>query len=277
MLKRDIWRSLYVRCYKTIYTIVFLVISFSCFAQVGPVINNQEDKNLEILDSVVPLGDERRLQVGEIYKVKIESQKRVEDLRQYQYKKINSFMYVMDFLKDDKARVFEVFIINPPKENKKNHETELFTPIGFQLVSTKSQTLPEYLKIPISYDLKSLQSISWRWWAAIIGIFLFVVSWFLYPTFKKIQKNKKKRKRKKQEVENLIRLLEMAKEKKDFEEIYSKKKEILNNLDLDRRVFNDFINEIRSKQFRADWKDLDLDSIKKKQQKLLADGISSGI
>jgi hypothetical protein len=266
-----------VRCYKTIYTIVFLVISFSCFAQVGPVINNQEDKNLEILDSVVPLGDERRLQVGEIYKVKIESQKRVEDLRQYQYKKINSFMYVMDFLKEDKARVFEVFIINPPKENKKNHETELFTPIGFQLVSTKSQTLPEYLKIPISYDLKSLQSISWRWWAAIISIFLFVVSWFLYPTFKKIQKNKKKRKRKKQEVENLIRLLEMAKEKKDFEEIYSKKKEILNNLDLDRRVFNDFINEIRSKQFRADWKDLDLDSIKKKQQKLLADGISSGI
>ena len=98
-----------MRCYKTIYTIVFLVISFSCFAQVGPVINNQEDKNLEILDSVVPLGDERRLQVGEIYKVKIESQKRVEDLRQYQYKKINSFMYFFLSIGDRSVRSSIVF------------------------------------------------------------------------------------------------------------------------------------------------------------------------
>ena len=266
-----------MKCFKLVYIFVF-IFTHQVYGQAlnspqYPLLLNGIEKKIERVDSVVPIGP-REIVNGEIYTVKIISEKTQEELKAFKNKMINEVMYVMEVHILDEERHFKIFVTDPPKKKKKEI---LFDMSSFKYSPINKGQNPEFLKIDTPYSLGLEKQTQEIFIGTIITILAAIVLWFIrrYLLIKK--KLRKKRKAKVRRAEELIELLGNPKTREDFEMIYIERKEITRVLDFNRAPFLKFLNEINKFQYKKTWSEDDLRKVNESFKKLEEFKVSGGI
>jgi hypothetical protein len=266
-----------VKCFKLLYVVLFLF-SHQLYGQAlnapqYPLLLNGVEKKIERVDSVVPIR-KKEIVNGEIYTVKIISEKTQEELKTFKNKMINEVMYVMEVHILDEERHFKVFITDPPKKKKKEI---LFDMSSFKYSPTNKGQSPEYLKIDTPYSLDLEEGTQKIIIASLFTLISLIILWFLRK-YILVKKNlRKKKKEELRQAKELIKLLENPKTREDFEMIYLERKEITRLLDFNRPQFLKLLNEINKFQYKKLWSDEDLVKVIESFKKLEEFRVSGGI
>ncbi len=282
---KDIWRHLFVKCFKLVIIIYFFSIT-NIYAQVTSsdianqavenILKTQENTNEVItLDSVAPL-ESSDVESGELYRVKIISKKSFEELKNYKNKRINEIMFVTDIINDQmEGLIFEVFVTTPPK--KKPDEPYPFKALGFNYKNDKKD-LQGDLKIltvnnPFDFNKylnpKTVIFVSFL----LAACLLILISYIGYKIYIKLKQRKERRLL----VESYIGLLENANSREDFEGVYASRKKIKEFVDLDNKGFILLLNKINDYQYRKEWKPDYTDELLALKEKIIIDGENRGI
>lgn len=288
---KDIWRNLFVKCYKFIFPII-LFFSLSVYSQDSTVdlINlakaELESKTHEKIkpekivilttSSVLPINDSN-IQNGEIYKVSIESDKSKEEILTYKNRMINEVMYVMEVISDGEELYFKVFVTDPPKKKKKGKKI-FFEMSAFNYKPVKKESGADFFSFEMPFELKDSKSYLV---IGIISFFILMISiplgWFLW---KFLTTSKKRRNRKKINIgiaKDLIEILKIATEREDFEKIYKERRKIKELVELNEITFSNFLAELDILQYKKNWSTTELEKIQKKFNALDDFRIARGI
>lgn len=246
MLKIDIWRALFVKCFSFIFSLLF---AFSAESR-----------------DFVQAYQAKQVENGEIYKVEIVSNKSPEELALFKNKKINDFMYVLDFIRtEEDSNLFEVFITDPPRPQKdKKVVPPAFAIKDIKYNYQKKNSQGEIELINYSYNYPEKETYGWMlglfFCLAIIFIILFIKKAAIKDHYSLIRLKKKKTK-------FLIEILNQAETREEFEAIIIQKKYLhdLFTVDESHQAFLSSIEEI---QYKERWTDEDIENLVAKKNKM---------
>lgn len=257
-------------CFRK-YTALLILIVYS-YLSVG---YSQVVDKIEILDTVVPLNEQsKEITNGEIYIVKIISEKSIDDLKTYKNKKINEIMYVMDLSSKPDGNYFKVFVTDPPKKPKKKID---FALLGFQYKPTNKGMGQDFYAFASDFKLnKNIGSYGWY-----IGALFLIVLLGFSPKLIKFYKNYKRKKYLRKQTlifsKELLEKVRKAQTRKDYEKIYSDRKMIQKFLDLDHGNFVKFLNTLAAIQYKRDWSEKEKELINNLFKEIKYFKVKSGI
>ena len=257
-------------CFRK-YTTLLLIGIFQCF-NLG---YSQIQEKVEVLDTVVPLNEQsKEITNGEIYTVKIISEKNFEELEKYKNKKINEIMYVMDLNRKPDGNYFKVFVTDPPKKPKKKID---FALLGFQYKPTNKGMGQDFYAFASDFKLNNSVS-SYGWY---IGVLLLIVILGFSPKLIKLYKNYKRKKYLRKQTlifsRELLEKVRKAQTRKDFEKIYSDRKVIQKFLDIDHGNFVKFLNTLAAIQYKREWSEKECELINNLFKEIRYFKVRSGI
>jgi hypothetical protein len=236
---------------------------------------NGIESQVERVDSVIPINNPEIVN-GEIYTVKVISEKSESDLLNFKNKMINEVMYVMEVHILDEERHFKVFVTDPPKKKKKKKKI-LFDMSSFKYSPTNQGQSPEFLKIDIPYNLDMDENTKKIIWITLLSILIIIMILFSRKFIHTKSKKRKKRKKKLELAKSLMELLDAPKTREDFEMIYMERKVITENLEFNKPPFLKLLNEVNKYQYKEEWSEEDLNKVSESYRKLDEFKVSSGI
>ncbi len=255
-----------MECFKKLL-VIFLFCSFELMAQEAVELIQEPT-----VDRIRPL-DQVDIENGEIYSVVVESEKSIEELQAFKNKRINDIMYVLEVRKEFDKKIFKVFVTDPPKKKKDKVD---FIPVNFNYNSKNKNVGQEYITFDKKFELNQNKAMSYLWLilAAIglIGILSFGTKLLVYQ--RRISKDKQIRKAEALELQDL---LNAAKIRPDFEEIYKKRRKILKSILLNEESFEEFLSFIDRVQYKPKWSEPELEEVKTLFKKINIEGIKRGV
>lgn len=265
MLKKDIWRSLSVRCCKKI--VLLSLISFISFS-FGQISGEREDSiksgKLIVISSVnrvLPPKESNVIRNNEIYILEIQSELSDVEIKELKNKKINDIMYVMEVILDENKRYLRVFITDPPKTKKNEKKTEekvFFDHSLLDYQATNKDKNQDFVTMDIPYDFKDVAKKSVSVWLSIAGIvFALLLIGFGHKLGTIYLRKKRKRKVRKMRAKMLLSLWGKTIERRHFEEIYALRSEFIELMNLNEYEFKKLIQAINRYQYRKEWSDVD--------------------
>lgn len=238
-----------MKCFK-ISLILFSLFSFSVLAD---------------QDVVVPATESNIINNGEIYQVKIVSEKSDQELEEFENQKINDIMWVISFESKGDGRYFEVFVTDPPKPKKVKPGEELERPAfgvsGFKYEYLRKNTQGAIEVFDIDYvqkrklDLKSILLI-------LFVIIIVLLIGLIY--LKKTERSRKLKAIKKAKAKKLKEAFIVAKTREEFEELYEERRYFV-DLFQESEELRDFFTTINQVQYKKIWSQEDLKEILKKR------------
>lgn len=266
-----------MKCFNLILLLLFFISNSIAQEAITsyPISIDGKTAIVERKDRVVPI-DEKEIVNGEIYNVKIISDKTEEELRSYKNKMINAVMYVMDVKILYEERHFEIFVTDPPK--KKIDDKKIIFDMSEFKYAPKNQGQPqEFYKIDTKFSLDKSSQSSRIVWMSFSGLILLFIAWFTRKYYLVKMKLRAKRKLKRKQAEDLLEKIQNAKSRHDFELIYLNRKEITKLLDFEKQPFLGLLNEINKRQYKKEWDDKDFIVIKDEFEKLTEFKVNRGI
>ena len=235
-------------------------------------LGEEKERIVKVLDSVLPIETDNIIKNNEIYDVLVKSEKSKKELISYKNKKINPIMYVMDvFNKDDKT-IFRVFVTDPPKKDEKKEKEDpvIFDHFAFKYEPDNPALGKDYIQLDMPYKLLEDKNFLMKLGLGLllfmaIAPLMFGLVWGISKLYKK-RKYKRLRHLKKKELDSFLKSVQ---ERRDFEELYQKKEEILNYLDFDNKKFKDLLSGIDQYQYMKTWSKEQLELLQNKLQELL--------
>ena len=226
-------------------------------------------------DVVAPLDDNPVISNGEIYQVKIISDRPSSELSEFKNRKINDVMWVMDYFEQDGQRIFEVFVTDPPapKKNQTEPEKPLFGVTGFKYEYQQKNTQGQIESLVVNFTEKEKFNIKLAIGISLVILVALIVG-LIY--WRKTARTRKLKRLKNKKAAELIELFDKAKSREDFEEIYDERKYYLDLFSEDselRKLFNT-INQI---QYRKEWNIEDLRILTKLKNEIMQLRRRSGI
>lgn len=262
--------NLFVKWFKSLLFLNFLVISIG-MAQTTT--DLQAPQVAKLLDSISSETD-KIFYNGEIYTVRIHSEKGDEELEGLEYKRITPVVYVMDFYVEDGERFFKVFVTNPPKKEEK-------IAVPFQLVdieykSTKKPPMMDFAVIESHFNLDK-ETKTYTIYYLVAGVLFLILLFFLLKFFRVQKERRALRRKRKDKASALIEQFSQAQERSDFEAIYKRRSEIRQSVDLDQKNFNALMESINKIQYQKQWTLEELEQIRSDKNKVDVIGIKVGI
>lgn len=236
MLVKDIWRSLFMKCYKLLF---ILLLSYSSFADTYLVIPH--DKG------------EAQIKLGDILYVEIINQ---DGDRPFSGEKVAGVFHVLDKIEKNTFRV----IVSPqnPQNRKKNKNLDKFEMRGFNFEKGSNNITQEFLTSDIDYDL-SQESLR-KYIYIIIILFLLPFLFKLLIKYTRSLEEKKKLAIKRKRLKSLIL---KAKTREELENVYLYKKEIDKLLKVNKETLTQFTQDMNSIQYKQRWTEDDINKISK--------------
>ncbi|MAZ48793.1 MAG: hypothetical protein CME65_09525 [Halobacteriovoraceae bacterium] len=230
-------------------------------------------------DLVAPIDENNIINNGEIYNVKIISDKTSEELKEFENQKINDVMWVIDFYEESGNRFFEVFVTDPPvpKKLKANEEIKPEVPAfgvsGFKYEYIKKNTQGEIETLMVNFDevegvnLKLLVSL-------VLGFFVILFVWLVY--LKKTNRKRKLKKLKKLKAIDLKEAFDKANSRSDFEKLYDERRYFIDLFQPEEEL-RDFFSIINRIQYKKEWSSQDMASLKKAKANIIGLRRRSGV
>lgn len=224
------------------------------------------------VDRIRPL-DQVDIENGEIYSVVVESEKSIEELQAFKNKRINDIMYVLEVRKEFDKKIFKVFVTDPPKKKKDKVD---FVPVNFNYNSKNKNVGQEYITFDKKFELNQNKAMSYLWLIlAAIGLIVLVILGVKLLVYQR--RVSKERQIRKAEALELQDLLQTAKIRPDFENIYKNRRKILKFLNLNEESFQEFLSYIDIIQYKPQWSENEIEETKILFKKINIEGIKRGV
>lgn len=252
MLRKDIWRVLYVKCFSRIFYIL-LILSTSAYA-----------------NSLRPYGHDGSITNGDIINVLIESDKADEELAKLQGKRVTSLFYVLKFKKINEDRVFEIIVTNPPKEEKP--EDNKFLATGFKYNFDESNVVGDFILFDEAYKLKKNP------YYEIIKILMIIFVLFLFVVlFKFIRRKIELNTKKKNKRIEILNTLQGAHSRSGFEEVLKNSDLIKSHFETTIDLLEEYKEELNKIQYKKQWTESEIATVLSLVKKLIQRVESHGI
>lgn len=216
-------------------------------------------------DAVSPL-DQIEISNGEIYLVKIESDKSSDELKQFKNQMINDVMYVLDYKEQMGVRLFEVFVTDPPQQKKNGmQKPPPFLVKEFKYKYLKKNTQSKIESLKIDYQPVPEQS---QFNSFVVGTILLIVLLIIIAKSRPYIQRKIQLKRiKKQKSKEILQLINTASRREEYESILEQKKYI-DDLFVPNEELNLLMDEIERIQYHQTWSDSELGAIESVKSKI---------
>lgn len=270
MLKKDIWRSLFVKCFRFILFFTMIISARMAVTQVA--IPEQAIKpgqliyQESIVNRVLPPVEGPIVKNNEIYKLEIESSLSDDEIKSLKNQKINDVMYVMEVIFEEDKRFFQVFVTDPPKPKKtgeKDKENKEQIKIVFDRSlmnyqpTNKDQGI-DFITMETPYNIEEVKSLAMKGFVYTLVMMIILPLVVVGSKLIKLSIERRNELKKRQvRADELIALWSKTKERDEFEEIFALKDEYLKLIDMNEREFKKFMQAINKYQYQRDWSEVE--------------------
>ncbi|MBD64094.1 MAG: hypothetical protein CME62_02730 [Halobacteriovoraceae bacterium] len=211
---------------------------------------------------------------GDLVQLELETTLSPAELEPYKHTFIQKQIYLLDFKKmTSQLYSIEVFLADPvPPAPNAEEKPFKFKLNEFAIETDKNRMAQEFTLMKKDY----VPPKSYLFWYIIaFAVVLIILLFYLKTRPDRIFKKKLKERRVRITSE-LLTLIKTAKTREELEEIYKRRKEIKNYLDLgvSLKRYNKTLNEI---QYKPQWDETDLSQVLKAKEKLMNSQVSDGI
>jgi hypothetical protein len=195
--------------------------------------------------------EQSQIKAGDSYWVVVESSKSEQELEALVNKRIHDVVYVDEFKTDGGQRQFHIIVLDAPKKASKADKYE-FELRGFEYTGLKGQQDPNFIVIDKKFEIEDVIKSDIIRNLVITLIVMLIVCLLFYLAQKIIKKNKEKKEFKEIGLNLKEKVLSVS-TRKDIEEIFKDRDQILKYLDMDQNKFKKICLKINEIQFKKDW------------------------